>query len=323
VKPFLIVNPQSAAGRTGRHFDAIARAVRGAVGDFECAFTQAPRDGRRLAREALHAGTKLVVAVGGDGTASEVIDGLLDEGRAAERDTQFGYVPRGTGGDLRKTLGIGPDLASAARALACGSEITCDLGRIAYVGHDGRPEVRLFANVAGCGIAGVVSGKVNDGLRLPSGKLSFMLASARALVGWHDQPVRWRTDGGPWQADRITSLSVCNGRYFGGGMLVAPDARMDDGLFDVVVWKGLGIRDFVTKRPMLYDGTHVRLPNTRVLRARSVEVEPLDGARVLIDADGEQPGTLPARFDLLPGALRVRVGPEARLLACQTTSIPS
>jgi YegS/Rv2252/BmrU family lipid kinase len=322
VKPVVIVNPQSAAGRTGRHFDAIARAVRGAIGDFECAFTQAPRDGRRLAREALDTGTKLVVAVGGDGTASEVIDGLLDEGRAVERDAQFGYVPRGTGGDLRKTLCIGPDLASAARALAGRDVITCDLGRVAYLGHDGRAEVRHFANVAGFGVAGVVSAKVNGGLRLPSGKLSFMLAAARALVGWRDQPVRWRVDGGSWETDRITSLSVCNGRYFGGGMLVAPDAHMDDGLFDVVVWKGFGIKDFVVKRPMLYDGTHVRLPNTRVLRARTIEAEALEDARVLLDVDGEQPGTLPARFDLLPGALRVRVGPEAHLLARHAASIP-
>jgi diacylglycerol kinase family enzyme len=90
-------------------------------------------------------------------------------------------------------------------------------------------------------------------------------------------------------------------------MKVAPDARIDDGLFDVVVWSGLGIGDFVTKRSMLYDGTHVKLPNTRVVRARTVEAEPAEDAAVLLDVDGEQPGRLPARFTMLPGALRVRV----------------
>jgi diacylglycerol kinase family enzyme len=135
-----------------------------------------------------------------------------------------------------------------------------------------------------------------------------MLASARALLSWSDRPVRWRADEGPWQEERLTALSVCNGRYFGGGMRVAPDARMDDGLFDVVVWKGLGLADFVTKKRMLYDGTHVELPNTRVLRARTVEAEPLEGAEVPLDVDGEAPGFLPARFSILPGALRIRVG---------------
>jgi diacylglycerol kinase family enzyme len=123
--------------------------------------------------------------------------------------------------------------------------------------------------------------------------------------------VRWRVDGGPWTEQAITSFSVCNGRFFGGGMQVAPGARLDDGLFDVTVWSGLGLTDFVTKKRRLYDGTHVELPNTRVLRARTVEAEPGPGARLLLDVDGEQPGTLPARFTILPGALRVRGGAGA------------
>ena len=322
MKPLLVVNPKSAGGRTGRHFDAIARAVRSAIGDFDAAFTRAPGDGARLAREGCAAGAQLVVAVGGDGTASEVVDGIV-LGAPAGRDVHFGFIPRGTGGDLRKTLGIGADLTSSARALASGETITADLGRISYVGHDGLPKVRHFANVAGFGISGLVDEKVNSGLRLGGGKLSFMLAAARALFGWRDQPVRWRADGGVWSTDRVTALSVCNGRYFGGGMLVAPEARLDDGLFDVVVWTGLGISDFVVKKRMLYDGTHVRLPNTRVLRARAVEAEPLEGARVLLDVDGEQPGTLPARIELLPGALRIRVGPGARLPARPAASSAS
>lgn len=308
MKPFLIVNPASASGRTGRHFDTIARAVRASVGDFECAFTRARGDGVRLAREALASGGKLVVAVGGDGTASEVIDGLTGEEGPRDPEAQFGFIPRGTGGDLCRTLGIGADVAAAARTLASRDVAVLDLGRLELVGPDGVPATRHFANVAGFGVSGEVSALVNRGLKLPSGKLSYMLASARALVRWSDQPVRWRVDGGAWREERITAISVCNGRYFGGGMKVAPDARMDDGMFDVVVWKALGMGDFLSKRPMLYDGSHVRLENTRVLRARTVEAEPLEGARVRIDSDGESPGALPARFTILPGALRIRVG---------------
>jgi YegS/Rv2252/BmrU family lipid kinase len=306
-KPFLIVNPASAAGRTGRHFDAIARAVRGAVGDFECAFTRARGDGVRLAQEAVAAGGELLVAVGGDGTASEVIDGMQSAAPRQEGPL-FGFIPRGTGGDLRRTVGIAGDVDGAAQALASRNVAVLDLGRIEYAGPGGARQVRHFANVAGMGVSGVVSRRVNHGLRWPTGKAAFMLATARALVTWSDQPVRWRVDGGAWHEEKLTALSVCNGRYFGGGMKVAPDARMDDGLFDVVVWEGLGIGDFVVKRPMLYDGTHVRLENTRVLRGRVVEAEPMEGAKVDLDVDGENPGTLPARFTILPGALRIRVG---------------
>ena len=310
MKAFLVVNPRSAAGRTGKQFDRIARAVRGTLGEFECAFTQAPGDGARLAGDAVRAGSSLVVAVGGDGTASEVIDGLA-AARPRDPDPLFGFIPRGTGGDLRRTLGLPEDLEGAVRCLAGRGELICDLGRLEFLDHSGRPAVRHFANVAGFGIAGVVSGEVNRGLKLGGGRLSFMLASAKALLSWSDQPVRWRADGGAWTEQRITSLSVCNGRFFGGGMQVAPSARVDDGLFDVVVWSGLGLADFVTKKRKLYDGSHVELPNTRVIQARTVEAEPAAGARLLLDVDGEQPGTLPARFTILPGALRVRAGGHA------------
>jgi YegS/Rv2252/BmrU family lipid kinase len=309
VKPYLIVNPRSGSGRTGRRFDRIARAVRAAVGEFECAFTRAPGDGARLAREAARAGGGLVVAVGGDGTASEVVDGLAPpEGDGRERPL-FGFIPQGTGSDLRRSLGIPEDLEEAARWLAGDAERTCDLGRIEYTGHGGAPEVRHFANVAGFGISGVVDREVNRGVGVAfgHGKLAFMLASAKALLGWKDQPIRWRADGGPWTEARVTALSVCNGRFFGGGMQVAPGARLDDGVFDVVVWSGLGLGDFVTKKRMLYDGSHLALPNTRMVRATTIEAEPLEGAQVLLDVDGEQPGRLPARFTIRPGALRVRV----------------
>lgn len=308
-RPYLIVNPASASGRTGRSFEAIAAAVTRALGEFRCAFTRRRGEAAELAREAARGGEKLVVAVGGDGTASEVIDGLVDAGRLIEPEMIFGCIPRGTGGDLRRTLGWPEDPAEAARTVATGTVTTCDLGLVEYQGHGGRTERRHFANVASFGVSGLVVEKVNRSGKLLGGKASFALASARALLGYRDQAVRYRLDGGPWIEESITAFCVCNGRYFGGGMLVAPDARIDDGLFDVTVWKGLGIGDFLLKRHMLYDGSHVGLPNTWRARARVVEAEPVGGARILLDVDGEQPGMLPARWTILPGALRLRAGP--------------
>jgi YegS/Rv2252/BmrU family lipid kinase len=293
----------SANGRTGRHFDSIARAVREAVGDFGWVFTRRRGDGAVLAREAVSAGSRLVVAVGGDGTASEVVDGLAGVSRP---EVCFGFIPRGTGGDLKRSIGAPDDTHSAALALR-GEERVCDLGRIEFTGHDGRRQVRHFANVAGCGIDGRVVEMVDGSSKALGGAVAFQIGAARALLGWVDQRVRWRLDGGPWREEPITCIAVCNGRYFGGGMMVAPEARIDDGLFDVTVWQGLGIADFVLRRRMLYDGTHLRLKNTRTFRARVVEAEPVGGARVLLDVDGEAPGTLPARFTLIPGALRLKV----------------
>jgi YegS/Rv2252/BmrU family lipid kinase len=307
VRPFLIVNPASGGGRTGRQFDRIAAAVKDSHGDFQAVFTTRQGEAVDIAREAARGGERMVVAVGGDGTASEVVDGLAGAGPVVEPEVLFGCIPHGTGGDLRRSLGWPGTPEEAARALAVGVTVTCDVGMVEYTATDGTTRRRHFVNVSSFGVSGRVVRELAKGGRLGGGKLTYTLASARALLGYRDQPVRWRVDGGDWVEDRVTAIAVCNGRYFGAGMMVSPTARMDDGWLDVTVWKGLGFSDFLTKRRMLYDGSHVKLPNTRCLRARVVEAEPLEGAEVLLDVDGEQPGRLPARWSLLPGSLRVRV----------------
>jgi YegS/Rv2252/BmrU family lipid kinase len=301
------VNPTSGGGRTGRHFDRIARAVKASHGDFRAVFTTRRGEAVDMARQAALGGERMVVAVGGDGTASEVVDGLTDAGEVVDAEVLFGCIPHGTGGDLRRSLGWPATPEEAARALAVGVTVSCDVGVVEYVAHDGSPGRRHFVNVSSFGVSGRVVAELARGGRLGGGKITYTLASAKALLAWKDQPVRWRVDGGSWVEERITAVAICNGRYFGAGMMVAPGARMDDGVLDVTAWKGLGFADFLTKRRMLYDGTHVRLPNTRCLRAKVVEAEPMEDAEVLLDVDGEQPGRLPARWTVLPGALRVRV----------------
>jgi YegS/Rv2252/BmrU family lipid kinase len=285
----------------------MAPALRAAMGDFDVEFTRARGDAVQIAREA-RTRARLVVAVGGDGTASEVVDGLLEGGPTVRPDVEFGYVPLGTGGDLRRSLGGRSEADGVAAALSRGITRACDVGLVEYRDHAGGRRARHFVNVADLGVGGVVvEAMESPALKAFGARMSYLLASASALLRYRDRPVRWRADGGPWHEESVTSLNVCNGRYFGAGMLVAPDARMDDGLFDVVVWKGFGVVDLAVRNRCLYDGSHVSLPNTRVLRAREVEVEPIGGARVLLDVDGEQPGTVPARFTILPSALRVRV----------------
>jgi YegS/Rv2252/BmrU family lipid kinase len=305
VNPLLVVNPASAGGHTRGRIESLLDTVRSALGPFECAFTEAPGHAMELARDGALAGSPLVVAVGGDGTASEVAGGLV-AAAAAGREASFGFIARGTGGDLQRSLGTDRDVAAAARALAAGVDRRVDVGHVELTTRGGARAARCFVNVAGFGVSGRVDEVAERlGKRL-GGKLTYLLAGAGALLGWRDVPVRWRVDGGPWREERITSVSVCNGRFFGGGMLVAPDARLDDRLFDVVAWRGLGLVDLALRRRRLYDGSHVRLPQTEVVRAGTVEAEPVGGERVLLDVDGDPAGTLPARFTLLPGALRVR-----------------
>lgn len=310
MKPFLVVNPKSAGGLTGRSFDRILAAVRAAIGEVDWAFTTRVGDGVRLAGQAYAVGRRFVIAVGGDGTSNEVFDGLAGAGGIGDPGLDVGVIPNGTGGDLRRSLGLGADLALAARAVANPDVVEVDLGRAELTGLRGEPIVRHFANVATCGVSAVVASHVNRGHRFGSGKLTYFVAGGRAMLGWSDRAVRWRVDRGAWREERITAISCCNGRYFGGGMKVAPAALIDDGLFDVVVWKGYTTLDLILQRRKLYDGRHVLLPNTEVLRARELEIEPLGGEPMMVDLDGEQPGFLPAKMTIVPRALRVRAGPR-------------
>jgi YegS/Rv2252/BmrU family lipid kinase len=312
VKAFVIVNPRSANGATGRHFDDIQAAVRGAVGDHGHAFTERPMHAAELARGALRDGAELVVAVGGDGTISEVVNGFFEEPRPGEParpvrlGAALGILPRGTGGDLRRTVGLVGDLRACAPRLK-GEAKAVDVGRIDLLDFKGRPASRYFINVAEAGVGADAVRIANTSTKLLGGKLTFALASLRALIGWKDVAVRWSLDGGPTQEGRVTSFVVANGRCFGGGMIVAPDAKLDDGLFHLTIWSGYKLADFVLRSGSMYDGSHVNLKGTRTTSARSVRLEPGTGATapIAVEADGELIGRLPATFTVLPGALRL------------------
>jgi len=316
-KTLLIVNPRSANGATGRHFDDISGAVREQLGDHAHAFTERTLHATELTRAALREGTELVIATGGDGTINEVVNGFFEEPRPQEGpgdgprlinpQAALAILPRGTGGDFRRTVGLDGDLRKSARHLR-GERRPLDVGRCDFIGHDGKPAARYFVNVAGCGVGAEIVAIANKSSKALGGKISFMLASLRGLAGWSDVAIRARLDDGPSEELSITSFSVANGRFFGGGMMVSPDARLDDGLFHITIWSRFGFTEFVLKSGTLYDGSHVKLPGTRTASARRIRLEPgaTPGARVaLIELDGEPVGRLPATYTVLPGALQL------------------
>jgi YegS/Rv2252/BmrU family lipid kinase len=312
VRPFLIVNPRAANGAAGRHFDDISAAVRAAVGEHGHAFTEGPMHASELARRALREGADLVIAAGGDGTINEVVNGFFEEPahgeppRLVRSGATLGILPRGTGGDLRRTVGLEHDLRSCAPRLA-GQRRPVDVGRVDFVDAKGLPAARYFINVAEAGVGSDVVRIANSSSKLLGGKLTFALASLRALAGWKDVPVRWSLDGGPFGEGGVTTFAIANGRCFGGGMMVAPAARLDDGLFHVTIWSGYSLADFVLRSGAMYDGSHVNLKGTRTATARSVQLLPASGAAgpINVEVDGELIGRLPATFTVVPGALQL------------------
>jgi YegS/Rv2252/BmrU family lipid kinase len=302
-RTFVVVNPASGAGATGRRWDRIARALRRELGAFEHAITDGPRHATALTRRALDDGFTRIVAVGGDGTLSEVANGFFDGRRPRAPDAVLGLIPRGTGTDLARTLGIEPALDTACAHLARATTRVIDVGYTRFLDHHGSPAERVVLNATSFGCGGAVAAAVGTRSKRLGGRLAFLLATARTLLRYRDQSVSLRIDDGALERLTITCCVVCNGRFFGGGMHVAPEASLDDGRLDVTVWQGFRFHDFIVKRGALYNGTHVHDPGTRTLRA--VRVYATSDERVLLEIDGEAAGTLPATFEIIPAALRV------------------
>lgn len=301
MKTFLVINPQSANGVTGRRWAELSAQVGRALGEFGHAFTEGPMHAVQLTREALRQGYGCVAAVGGDGTINEVVNGFFQDGARVAPGAHFAVLPRGTGGDFRRTFAWGTDFGEALERVRAGVSRPLDVGELEYQSHEGRVQRRYFVNICSFGASGLVDQEVNRASKAFGGWASFYLGTVRALLKYRDVPVRISLDGGAPESVPVTTLAVANGRYFGGGMKVAPGADPSDGVFDVTLWSGYGLSDFALKSKGVYDGGHIGWSGTRTMRCRSLVAEADE--EVLLDVDGEQPGRLPCRITLLPGAL--------------------
>jgi diacylglycerol kinase (ATP) len=308
----VIVNPTSQGGAVGRRWPELAEIIGRAL-PFEVARTSAPGDATELTRAALLAGAGCVVALGGDGTVNEVVGGFFDDdGAAIAPEATFGLLPYGTGGDFRRTMNVPKALGEAAQLIAAGHRRRIDLGRLQFRDAAGATRSRTFANIASFGVSGVVDRLVNESGKKLGGRLSFALATARAAWSYKNQRVELVFDDDADSRVELTinTVAVANGRYFGGGMMVAPQAEVDDGRFDVVAMGDFGFGDLLRSGRRLYRGTHLTMAKVSHRRARVVEALPLDaGAQVELDVDGENLGRLPARFEVLPSALWMAVPP--------------
>jgi diacylglycerol kinase (ATP) len=300
----MVVNPASANGRTAREWPEIARRAAARGTRPEVRVTDSPGHATELTRSALRGGARQILAVGGDGTVSEVVNGFFDGDRLVAPAAELAVVCRGSGCDLIRTFGI-PKRTDRALAVAAGGRIrTIDVGRIGFVGHDGAPSVRRFVNAASAGLTGVVAKRVN-GAGTPLGAtVAFAWSTIVAFAGYRNSRFHVQIDDR--RLDAVCSnVIVANCRYFAGGMKILPAAEPDDGLLDVLVWGDVSKADLARNLHKLYRGTHVTHPKADISRATRVEVSPQ--TPLPIEVDGEVPGTTPAVFDLTPAVLRLRV----------------
>ncbi len=309
--PLVIINPKSAGGSTRHNWSAIASDLRAHFGPFKVAFTKAAGDGTAIAKNAAESGRKFIIACGGDGTINEVANGILESGH----DVEFGVLPSGTGGDFSRSLGMPQSPREAARALRDGRTETIDVGKISFHSHDGEPVSRFFLNVASFGLAAsiierVKSNKTMEWLPLGGvrGKANFALSTVQEVMDLEPLMVRIKIDGGEEHPLQTINCCIANARYFGGGMMIAPDAKLNDGLLDIVNIGDIKTLKILVNLPSLYKGGHLDLTEVKSSLAKRIEVVPADPSiDIHLEADGELPGKLPAVFEIVPNALRLRV----------------
>ncbi len=309
--PLVIVNPKSAGGATSERWAQTASDLRAHFGAFQMAFTKKQGDGIILAKRGADAGRKFIIACGGDGTINEVANGILESGK----DVKLGILPSGTGGDFRRMLGIPIDTREAARHLRDGATKLIDAGKVTFYNHAGEQISRYFLNVSSFGLSASIIGRVKtstslDWLPLDAlrGKTSFALSTLQEVFDLGYTTVRVKLDDNEEKLLNTINFCVCNSRYFGGGMKIAPDAKINDGFLDVVNIGDIKTAKIILNAYKLYNGSHLDLSEIKHKHARRIEVAPANETQIIfIETDGELPGRLPAIFEIVPNALRVRV----------------
>ena len=261
--------------------------------------SEAPGQLAELASRAAEEGATRLVVVGGDGSVNEVVNGI-----AGSADVELAVVPRGTGWDFSRTFGIPRDIDRALEIALRGEVREIDLGRVSFrtwAGDDGHA---WFANVASAGISGAIAQRANETTKALGGKISYLLATLSVFSRWRVGEVHV-TVGDAIRTGFMHDVIVANGPYLGGGMKICPEAEPDDGVFDVLLIGNLTKRDLMLTLPKTYRGTHLPHPKAEVLRGAAVHVDA--PSPLPVELDGEQPGTTPVQFELVPRALRVRV----------------
>jgi diacylglycerol kinase (ATP) len=295
----VIVNPAAGAGKSGRLWPEIMGHFKGNGLKFDHHITEAPGHATELAKEAAKQGYEMVVAVGGDGTINEIVNGLYASGHLGK--AALGIVSTGTGSDYVRTVGVSRNYKEACQAFLKPQIKAVDLGKLEYH-KDGKPMERLFVNFAGTGFDAEMVRRITHQYKYMGALLSYLAGALATLVTYRNKEVLLKLDGEE-SLRKVCTVVMNNGRYGGGGMYTAPMAELDDGLFDIMIVGDISKPDFLASLPRLYKGTHIT--HRKVTMKRAKEIEITSKKNMALQADGELLGELPARVQVMPAALKI------------------
>lgn len=301
-KTLVIANPMARHGFVGDNWSALSARIVEVLGPVNLQLTDSRGDGLRIGKQAIADGARTLISFGGDGTHSEVVDGIMQSG--LNHEVTLGILHAGTGGDFRRMIPGAEELESGCAVIRNEPAVPIDIGWVQYEHDDGHREGRFFLNITSMGMGGLVDRFVAASKSKSSGKAKYFKAVLRAQMKYKPARIGVRIDGKDEGEHEVSNLCVCNGRWAGGGMMFAPDAHLADGMFDVVLIRATSTLRGLPVMAGLYKGTHIRSPIVSTFRGRHIEVEMLANT-AWMDIDGEAPGIGPADFRIHDKALRV------------------
>lgn len=301
-QPCVILNPKAGSGKTLQVWPRLQPLFEGRLGPVKALFTDAPGHATKLARGAIDSGADLVIAIGGDGTLNEVVNGFFANGKALSEQAAVALLPLGTGGDFKRSAALPETSEEVIRAIAEQQLRRVDVCLARFHSYDGKPLERYFVNVAGFGLGGevAISAKSNFLTRY-SGTGAFFWATAVSFLTYRARRVRLAFDEDATLETSIMEVALGNGQFQGGGMQVCPRATLDSGSVDVSVVRKAGFFEFLAALPYLYSGRIYSHPKCDFFRARRILAE--SDEEVSIQVDGEAVGTLPLEVETVPGAI--------------------
>jgi len=298
---FVLVNPVSADGSTREVWPKIAEVMAEHGLKFDHHFTTGPYQAPELVRNALKGGKTTIVSVGGDGTANEVVNGFFEGDQPINPQARLGIISRGTGCDLIRTLDIPKDYTEAVAVIARNYEHSIDLAQVEYTDTGGQLQRRYYANIADVGLGADVANRVNHSSKSGGGLWSYLQGTLATVLGHKNHIAKVEVDGEIFYEGPLVLAALANGRYFGGGMELAPQAKIDDGKLDLLLVKGMRKLAILVNFARIYKGTHLSHPKIVTVQVQNAKIS----GDLLLETDGEIPGTAPVQFKVVPNAIKV------------------
>jgi YegS/Rv2252/BmrU family lipid kinase len=303
-----IINPNAGVGKCSKDWEKISGLLISHSIEYQAVFTKKRLHATELTRQYIEKGFRKFIAIGGDGTLNEVVNGILEQKKVASQDITIAVISVGTGNDWIRTFNIPLDYSHAIALIKKQDTFLQDAGRVTYMGSEGQSLTRYFINMAGLGFDGLVAQKTNaDKDRGVGNALQYVKNIFLSLFAFKSVPTRIVTDGKEIQT-KIFSIGVGIGKYNGGGMKQAPDAIPDDGLFAMTLIKDMTKWSVIANVRRLYDGSIGKHKKVEMLKGSNIYIEPQ--VPVLLEADGESLGTSPFTFTIIPKSLRVVINKQ-------------